>query len=73
MEQFAPFGIGYTEQLDIVGGRTTVTCSGITYNPRTNTSTYDCVYNENGKETVVCDVSDDGRPPAVGTILAVYP
>jgi len=73
MEQLAPYSIGYTEQLNIIGGRTTVTCTGNTYDPHTGTSTYDCLYNEDGKESVVCDVRDDGRPPAVGTVLAVYP
>lgn len=73
MEQLAPYSIGYTEQLNVVGGRTTVTCMGNTYDPRTNVSHMDLLYNDDGKETTVCDVQDDGRPPAVGTVMAVYP
>jgi hypothetical protein len=73
MEPLAPYAIDYTEQLLITGGRTVVTCVGNTFDPHTGASTYDCLYNEDGKEILVCEVPDNGRPPAVGTVLAVYP
>lgn len=73
MESLAPFAIDYTEQLAITGGRTVVTCVGNTFDPRSGSSTYDCLYSEDGKEPyLVCEVPDNGRPPAVG-FLTEYP
>jgi len=71
MKRLAPYSIGYTEQLHITGGRCVVTCMGWTY--YNGVSTMDIMYSENGKDTFKDEVPDSGRPPAVGTVLAVYP
>jgi hypothetical protein len=74
MEQMAPYGIGYTEQMEITGGRCVVTCAGWNvYND--GTTGYDLLYSENGTYNTVCNVPDRGNtsPYSIGQVVAVYP